>query len=80
MEKLRYRTAQEDLLQERRFVRYGEGSQRYNMGLSIFQRLAEEANAVYRIEGLPALVSCEKLDRYLEWLRGQNDMDDRLAS
>jgi hypothetical protein len=50
------------------------------MGLSIFQRIAEEANAVYRIEGLPALVSCEKLDRYLEWLRGQNDMDDRLAS
>lgn len=53
------------LISTRRFVRYGEGSTRYNMGLAMFQRLAREAKAEYRIEGMPALVNCSKLENYL---------------
>lgn len=49
----------------RRFVRYGEGSTRYNMGLAMFQRLAREAKAEYRIEGMPILVNCFKFEDYL---------------
>lgn len=37
---------------EKRMVRYGEGAQLYSMGLTMFQRLAKEANAIYRFEGM----------------------------
>lgn len=50
----------------RRFVRYGEGSTRYNMGLAMFQRLAREAKAEYRIDGMPVLVNCRKFEAYLD--------------
>ena len=36
------------------------------MGLTAFQRLAKEAGAVYRIEGMPPLVKCDLFEGHLE--------------
>lgn len=50
----------------RKMVRYSEGAELYSMGLTVFQRLADEAGAVYRIEGMPPLVKCDLFEAYLE--------------
>ena len=52
-------------------VRYSEGAELYSMGLAMFQRLADEAGAVYRIEGMPPLVKCDLFEAYLEKFRGR---------
>lgn len=54
---------------EKRMVRYGEGAQLYSMGLTMFRRLAKEANAIYRFEGMPPLVKCQVFEEYLEKYR-----------
>ncbi|WP_027437133.1 DUF6462 family protein [Lachnospira multipara] len=53
----------------RRMVRYSEGALLYSMGLTCFQRLANEAEAVYRIEGMPPLVKCDVFEAYIERFR-----------
>ena len=52
-----------------RMVRYSEGALIYSMGLPMFQRLAKEAGAVYRIEGAPPLVKCNIFEKYLKKFR-----------
>ena len=55
----------------KKMVRYSEGAELYSMGLAMFQRLADEAGAVYRIEGMPPLVKCDLFEAYLEKFRGR---------
>ncbi|OON84727.1 hypothetical protein BXO88_15865 [Oribacterium sp. C9] len=56
---------------DRRMVRYSEGALLYSMGLTMFQRLAKEANAVYIIEGMPPLVKCDVFETYIEKYRAK---------
>lgn len=53
----------------KKMIRYSEGAEIYSMGLTAFQRLANEAGAVYRIEGMPPLVKCDVFESYLEKFR-----------
>lgn len=50
----------------REMVRYSEGAGLYSMGLTTFQQLANEAGAVYRIDGMPPLVKCDVFEAYIE--------------
>ena len=50
---------------KKKFIRYAEGAQLYSLGVYIFQEIAKEANAVYRIKRC-VLVNTEKVDEYLE--------------
>lgn len=52
----------------KKFVRYPEGAEKYSIGLTKFQVLAKEANAVYKVDGI-ALVNCEIFEKYLETFR-----------
>ena len=52
----------------KKFVRYQEGAEKYSIGLTKFQALAKEANAVYKVDGI-ALVNCEIFEKYLETFR-----------
>lgn len=52
-------------LGKKKFVRYAEGAQLYSLGLHTFQKIAKEANAVYRVKRC-ILVNTEKVDEYLE--------------
>lgn len=49
----------------RKFVRYKEGAQIYGMCEREFNKLAHDANAVYKRDRL-ALVKLELIDKYLE--------------
>ena len=49
----------------KKFVRYQEGAEKYSLGLTKFQELSKEAQAVYKIDQV-ALVNCEIFERYLE--------------
>ena len=51
-----------------KFVRYEDGAMIYGMGLSMFQALAKEAKATYKIDKI-VLVNTEILDRYIETFR-----------
>ena len=42
---------------EKRFVRYKDGAQLYSMSQSIFERLAKDAHATYKV-GKMVLVNC----------------------
>ena len=55
-------------LNAKKFVRYQEGAEKYSIGLTKFQKLAKEANAVYKVDKI-ALVNCEVFERYLETFR-----------
>ncbi len=48
-----------------RFVRYKEGAALYSMCQAKFERLAKDANAIYKIDKL-VLVNTDILDEYLE--------------
>ena len=48
-----------------RFVRYKEGAALYSMCQTKFERLAKDANAIYKIDKL-VLVNTDILDDYLE--------------
>lgn len=51
-----------------RFIRYKEGAQMYGICQKSFERLAHDAEAVYKINHI-ALVNLEILDAYLETCR-----------
>lgn len=50
---------------KKKFVRYKEGAEIYSIGLTKFQELAKEAQAVYKIDGV-VLVNCEIFEKFLE--------------
>ena len=52
----------------KKFVRYPEGAEKYSIGLTKFQELAKEANAVYKVDGI-VLVNCEIFEKFLETFR-----------
>lgn len=52
----------------KRFVRYKEGAEMYSMGLTKFQELAKQANAIYKVNKL-VLVNCDIFEQYLETFR-----------
>ena len=58
----------------KKFVRYQEGAEKYSIGLTKFQALAKEANAVYKVDGI-ALVNCEIFEKFLETFRVYNNFD-----
>ena len=47
---------------------YKEGAQLYSMSQSKFERLAKDANAIYKVDKL-VLVNCELFEQYLETFR-----------
>ena len=60
--------SEEAKLEEKKFVRYKEGAEKYSLGLTKFQQLAREAGATYKIDKV-VLVNCEIFERYLETFR-----------
>ena len=52
----------------KRFVRYKEGAALYSMCQTKFERLAKDANAIYKVDKL-VLVNTDILDDYLETFR-----------
>ena len=52
----------------KRFVRYKEGAEMYSMCQSKFEKMAKEANAVYKLDKL-VLVNCDIFEAYLETFR-----------
>ncbi len=57
-----------DIPENKRFVRYRDGSKLYSMSQSQFEKIAKEAKAVYKINKM-VLVNIEILDKYLELYR-----------
>lgn len=55
----------ERTLIDKRYVRYKDGAKMYNMGLSKFQEMAREANAVIKY-GKIVLVDRVAIEEYLE--------------
>lgn len=49
----------------KKFVRYKEGAEMYSMSQSKFERMAKDANAVYKLNHM-CLVNTEAFERYLE--------------
>ena len=49
---------------KKRFLRFSEACDYYNLGLVHIRRLARETDAIYRIYGAPQLIEREKLDQY----------------
>lgn len=60
--------ARKDMEKTKKFVRYRERTELYNIGLTKFQELAKEAKAVYKVDKV-ALVNCEIFEKYLETFR-----------
>lgn len=52
----------------KKYVRIREGAELYSIGINTFRRLAEEAKAVYKIDGI-VLVNLEIFEKYLEVFR-----------
>ncbi len=53
---------------EKKYVRYKEGSRLYSMSEREFNKLAHDANAVYKLNKM-ALVRLDLVDRYLEYFK-----------
>ena len=49
----------------KKFRRYKDGAEYYGMSLSMFQRMAKEANALYK-RSKAVWVNCEIFEQYLE--------------
>lgn len=62
------RSEDKETLMKKRFVRYKQGSELYSMSQKKFERMAHEANAVYKLNQL-CLVNLDIFDRYLETFR-----------
>ena len=45
-----------------------QGAEMYSMGLTKFQELAKQANAIYKVDKL-VLVNCDIFEQYLESFR-----------
>lgn len=58
----------------RKFVRYRDGAQIYGMSEREFNKLAHDANAVYK-RGKLALVKLELVDKFMEELRNNCEED-----
>ncbi|MCR5303285.1 MAG: hypothetical protein K6E33_01880 [Lachnospiraceae bacterium] len=54
---------------QKKYVRYKEGADLYSLGIHGFQRLAKEAGAVRKINGV-CLVNVEVLNEYIEEMYG----------
>lgn len=52
----------------KKFRRYKDGAQYYGFSQSIFERLAKDAGAIYKVNKI-ALVNCEIFEKYLENFR-----------
>lgn len=57
-----------NIINRKRFVRYKEGAEMYSMCQSKFEKMAKEANAVYKLDKL-VLVNCDIFEAYLETFR-----------
>lgn len=57
-----------EVIKTKRFVRYKEGAELYSMCQAKFERLAKDANAIYKVDKL-VLVNTEILEEYLESFR-----------
>ena len=55
-------------INKKRFVRYKEGEEMYSMCQSKFEKMAKEAQAVYKLDKL-VLVNCDIFEAYLETFR-----------
>ena len=51
-----------------KFIRYKQGAELYGMCQTKFEKMAHEANAVYKLDKL-VLVNLELFDKYLETFR-----------
>jgi hypothetical protein len=49
----------------KKFVSYREGADLYSLGLHTFEKLAKDANAIYRVKGR-VLINIEIIDEYME--------------
>lgn len=58
----------ENKFDRKKFVRYKEGALLYSMSQSKFERLAKDADAIYKVDKL-VLVNCELFEQYLETFR-----------
>ena len=65
MEKIEKGGAKMQKINKKKFIRYQEGAEIYSMSLRKFQYFAKDAGAIYKVVKM-VLVSCEKLDAYLE--------------
>ena len=59
---------QRHIIIRKRFVRYKVGAEIYSLCQSQFEKMAKEANAVYKLDKL-VLVNCDIFEAYLETLR-----------
>lgn len=57
---------------KKKWVRYEEGAKYYSMGIHSFQKLAQDANAVYHVNRI-VLVNTEKVDEYMELMCADED-------
>ena len=57
-----------DIPEYKKFVRYKDGCKLYSMSIRQFEKLAKEANAIYKVNKM-VLVNTDILDRYLELFR-----------
>ena len=57
-------------INEKKYVRYKEGAEIYSISQSLFERLAKQAGAIYKI-GRAVLVNCEIFEEYLDTFRIQ---------
>ena len=55
-------------INKKRFVRYNDGAEMYSMCPSKFEKMAKEAQAVYKLDKL-VLVNCDIFEAYLETFR-----------
>ena len=56
----------------KKFRRYKDGAEYYGFSKSVFERLAKEAGAIYKVKKV-VLVYCEIFEKYLESFRLEND-------
>lgn len=56
----------------KKFRRYKDGAEYYGFSKSVFERLAKEAGAIYKVKKV-VLVNCEIFERYLESFRLENN-------
>ena len=55
----------------KKFRRYKDGAEYYGFSKSIFERLAKDAGAIYKVNKV-VLVNCEIFEKYLESFRLEN--------
>ena len=52
----------------KKFRRYKDGAEYYGFSKSVFERLAKDAGAIYKVNKV-VLVNCELFEKYLESFR-----------